>query len=111
MEKIKDLQVNIDQGKLNLLVLYLYRPQNFSVWTKCRVQNIKFRPVYGNHYIIQDVLNNYGEDTSLKEKVICSVILLMILSKMNCYIKKGKVIPLQARCDPEDGYRYSSNLL
>ena len=25
-------------------------------------------------------------------------------------IKKGKVIPLQARCGPESGYRYSSTL-
>jgi len=26
------------------------------------------------------------------------------------YIHKGKVIPLQARCDPEGGQRYSSTL-
>ena len=33
------------------------------------------------------------------------------LNKGYVYVKvKGKVIPLQARCDPESGYRYSSTL-
>ena len=35
---------------------------------------------------------------------------LFLQSACSMKRKKGKVIPLQARCGPEDGYRYSSTL-
>jgi hypothetical protein len=67
--KKKDKRQILIRGKLILLILYLCWTHNFSVWTKCRVENLKSRCVYSNHYIIQGVLNNYVEDASIMEKV------------------------------------------
>jgi len=41
---------------------------------------------------------------------VCYILLCFDTSEFSSHIKNGKVIPLQARCDPEGGYSYSFTL-